>query len=147
MFEAGTALAKERIKALKKAANKGYEIRCRIDPIITYSNQWQQEYEELIARLLDTVSPKVITLGQPRFYPMLLNLIKKRNPKAGKYFASNSGLAAGKRKRASLDQRLKVYDQVINLINKYGNSKIALCKEDPEIFKELDLKQKVCNCV
>jgi len=147
IFEAGTALANERIKALKKAANKGYEIRCRIDPIITYSNQWQQEYEELIARLLDAVSPTVITLGQPRFYPMLLNLIKKRNPKAGKYFACNSGSAAGKRKRASLDQRLKIYDQVINLINKYGNCEIALCKEDPDIFKELDLKQKICNCV
>ena len=147
VFEKRTAHPHDRIKAMKRLADKGYEIRCRIDPIITYYDNWAKEYESLIKKLFDIVKPTVITLGQPRFYSMLLNLIKKRQPKAGNYFDSDSVPSVGKRERPDFEHRLSTYKKIVNMIREYGDSNIALCKEDPKIIKQLDVDQGTCNCI
>lgn len=146
-FERGTASVTERIEALKNAEKKGYEIRCRIDPIITWSENWEKAYNNLIKNLFARVSPQIVTLGQPRFYPMLLNIIKKRNPEAGEYFAEDSVLSAGKRKRVSDEQRFKIYKKLIEMVEKYGSTDIALCKEDPKLHRDLNINQISCNCI
>ncbi|MBM7855428.1 spore photoproduct lyase [Desulfohalotomaculum tongense] len=150
VFEDRTADPYSRIDALARAKAKGYRIRCRIDPIITYSDNWEEEYSELIDYLFDMVEPEVITLGQLRFYPMLLQFIKKRHPKAGEYFLNATReMGGGGRCRTEFESRAKVYKKIINLIRKKNKEPlmVAPCKEEYRMCNRLQIPFKGCNCI
>ncbi|MDA8213188.1 MAG: hypothetical protein M0021_15110 [Clostridia bacterium] len=147
-FEPGTANPYDRIEGLSKAQEKGYRIRCRIDPIITHAEDWEGDYCKVIKYLFDAVKPEVITIGQPRFYPILLQFIKRRNQEVGEFFENCAGVSAGERQRTEFRERAEVYRKIAHMIEKHGGSvTIAPCKEEPKMLKELGLNLRKCNCI
>ncbi|MBU1882270.1 radical SAM protein, partial [bacterium] len=151
-FERGTASIDERLHSLKVAADKGYRIRVRIDPIINSHPDWLNSYENgLIKPLVSQIKPELITLGQPRFYSPLLNLASKRFPEQNDFWSSIDSKTKDHRIRSSFDERKKVYISIIEMLKDHfgqGTPDLALCKEDPDLIRALGIKQKrKCNCL
>lgn len=151
IFEAGTAHPYERIKALRIAQGKGYAVRVRLDPIITASPTWEDEYLELLTHLFRAVEPEMITLGQLRFYPMLLRIIQQRHPEAGAYYADLARSQTGEhRARAEAADRTRVYKIIKQAIADVGRTSaphIALCKEEALVVRETAVDMRRCNCL
>lgn len=150
-FEHGAPEPHDRIEALSKAEMKGYRTRCRIDPIICASNDWEVDYRKLIEVLFERTRVEMITLGQPRFQPPLLNLVRKRYPEAGQVL-SRLPPWHGMEKFLTGDSRdrIEVYRRILRMIDEYsqGNSPLLMvCKEDPAIVRALKLKYGRCNCL
>jgi len=150
-FEHGTPEPYDRIEALHKAKKKGYRRRCRIDPIICASNDWEADYRQLIEVLLKRTRVEMITLGQPRFHPPLLSLVRKRYPEAGRvlsrlpaWHGMEKFLAGGSR------DRIQVYRKISSMIDEHsrGNRPLLMvCKEDPAIVRALKFRYRRCNCL
>lgn len=141
----------DRIEALGKAEMKGYRTRCRIDPIICASGEWEADYRRLIEVLSERTKVEMITLGQPRFHPPLLNLVRKRYPEAGQVL-SNLPAWHGMEKFLAGDSRdrIQVYRKISSMIDEHsrGNRPLLMvCKEDPAIVQALKLKHGRCNCL
>ena len=150
-FEHGAPKPYDRIEALAKAEMKGYRTRCRIDPIICANEDWGADYRQLIEALFQRTRVEMITLGQPRFHPSLLNLVRKRYPEAGEVL-SRLPRWHGMEKFPGGDpsDRIEVYWKILSMIDEdsRGNSPLLMvCKEDPAIVRALKLKYGRCNCL
>ena len=60
-IEKGAASTEKRIEALRKCQEAGYIVRVRFSPVFPVKN-WREENSEMVKRLLDNVTPDVITL-------------------------------------------------------------------------------------
>jgi len=152
LFENGTASIEERIEALKKAQEKGYRVRARIDPIINSVPGWEKQYEDgLIKKLANRIVPESITLGQPRFYAPLLHLCASRFPEQKDFWNHLSTKTKDHRFRVSYEERFNTYEQIIDLLNSYfkpAQLTISLCKEDPGLASALGVPfTRKCNCL
>jgi len=150
-FEHGAPKPYDRIEALRRAEMKGYRTRCRIDPIICASNDWEADYRQLIEALFERSSVEMITLGQPRFHPPLLNLVRKRYPETGQVL-SDLPPWHGMEKflTGSPSERIEVYRKILSMIDEHSRGNrplLMLCKEDPAIVRALRLKGGRCNCL
>lgn len=93
----------------------------------------------------------MITLGQPRFHPSLLNLVRKRYAEAGQVL-SRLPPWHGMEKFPAGDpsDRMEAYKRILGVIQHHdqGNSPLLMvCKEDPAIVRGLKLKYGRCNCL
>ena len=150
-FEHGAPKPYDRIEALSKAEMKGYRTRCRIDPIICARSDWEADYRQLIEALFERTRVEMITLGQPRFHPSLLNLVRKRYPEAGQVL-SNLPPWHGMQKllAGNLSDRIHVYRKILGMIDEHSRGNrpfLMVCKEDPAIVRALRLKYGRCNCL
>lgn len=148
-LEHRTASPEARIIAAAKAQKAGYEIRLRIDPIIFYST-WERDYVALVDKIFEYVQPARITIGEYRPSNGLANHISSRFPDSPLLKINRSLVKEGKKLRYPKNLRIKMFGTIIEAIKKYGKDiDIALCKEQPEIWKALCLDKKglKCNCL
>jgi spore photoproduct lyase len=160
-FELRTPSLKKRLIAARRVQEAGYPVRIRLDPIVPIPG-WKKSYKKTVQEIFDQVSPERITLGTLRFeegfynirnsifttgedLPRYLNKMKpmfppkifpgSNKPKKGKYSFTDT-------------KRIKIFDFVINEIQKCSSCDIALCKESAEVWDELglDLHQVKCVC-
>ena len=148
-FEKGTATIEERISALRKAERKGYRIRVRLDPIFIQNGENLEQYFALIDKILQ-LTPETVTLGQPRFYPPLLHIIKRRNPSDFEFYNKlvyESSLEG--RRRASDSERISIYLKLSKYIREQMSEVFpALCKEESLVWHQLKrLTSGRCNCI
>jgi len=150
-FEHGAPEPYDRIEALRKAEMKGYRTRCRIDPIICANENWEAQYRTLIEVLSKRTRVEMITLGQPRFHPPLLNLVRKRYPEAGQVLSNLPPWHGVKKLLArNPSDRIDVYRKILSIVDEHsqGNTPLLMvCKEDPAIVRALRLKYRRCNCL
>jgi len=140
-WEKGAPPVKDRIEAARKVAEAGYEVRIRIDPIIS---GFVTEYRDLIDQLLDNLTPSRITLGSLRGLQSTINAAKDKSWIPYLSEKSNWGL------RAPFSTRLTMYPAIISHLRdtKGYRGPIALCKETREIWHQLhmNLEKCLCNC-
>lgn len=144
----------QRIKAAKKLNEKGYEVRIRIDPIFPIDN-WKEEYGRIIKLLLLSLTPSRITLGTPRGLLKTKRFIEDNSwwrLAFEKYPAENTGWG----KKIYRPLRKEIYQFIIKKLRESGyKNPIALCKETPEMWREVGLdpghnpkwEKCKCNCV
>ncbi len=138
---------KKRIKAAKKAADAGYEVRFRFDPIIPIGD-WRRHYGEMVEKALTGVQPSVITLGTYRPHPALHARILKAFPDDG--FNMLNLRKNGKKMYYPDEERVEIYGYMIDLISRFApNARIGLCKETSKTWRELRMNAKKisCNCL
>jgi len=148
-LEHRTASPEERLKAAGKLQQAGYEIRLRIDPIILYST-WKKDYVDLIEKIFSYVNPERITIGEYRPSKGLASHISSRFPESS-LLKINAGLISdGTKLRYPEEHRLAMFKVIIDTIKKHDRKvKVALCKEDIKIWKNLNMQINglSCNCL
>lgn len=138
-----------RLAAAKKLQECGYEIRLRIDPVIWYST-WKRDYLELVQKIFSYVKPARITIGEYRPSKGLIAHISSRFPESSLLKVTSGLISDGTKLRYSAEYRISMFSTIINAIRKHdSNIKMALCKEDVKIWKDLGMPiyGLYCNCL
>jgi spore photoproduct lyase len=148
-LEHRTASPESRLAAAAKVQKAGYEVRLRIDPVIFYST-WEKDYMELVDKIFQFVQPTRITLGEYRPSNGLANHIGSRFPDSPLLRINKSMVREGGKLRYNKGQRIEMFRTIIEAIKQNRSDiHIALCKEQPQIWKALGLNMKglLCNCL
>ncbi|MBW1741629.1 MAG: hypothetical protein JRJ42_10940 [Deltaproteobacteria bacterium] len=148
-LEHRTASPESRLAAAARVQKAGYEVRLRIDPVIFYST-WEKDYISLVDKIFQFVQPTRITIGEYRPSNGLANHISSRFPDSPLLRINKSLVREGGKLRYPKGQRIKMFRTIIEAIRKCGaDVDIALCKEQPQIWKALGLNIKglFCNCL
>ena len=129
----------ERIDAARRVADKGFFVGFHFDPLIRYPG-CEVEYESLIARLLNRISPgKIawISLGSLRFPPSLKPIIQERFPRTKIIYEEMVKGLDGKL-RYFRPSRLDLYKRIIRCLKENGGEKVPLylCMESNTIWRE-----------
>jgi spore photoproduct lyase len=148
-LEHRTASPEARLKAAKKLQQAGYEIRLRIDPVILYST-WEKDYAYLVEKIFTYIKPERITIGEYRPSKGLASHIGSRFPESSLLKIHSGLINDGSKLRYPDEHRLTMFRVIIDAIKKHDKMvKIALCKEDTKIWKNLamHLNGLQCNCL
>jgi len=138
----------DRLRASHHAADRGFETRLRIDPVVPVKS-WHRGYKELCEQIMKENSHvDVITIGSLRGLQSTINTAHKMRKDLSwiEYISekSNWGL------RVPHEIRLEQFSYIIDLLRDLGyNGDIALCKEPLKMWKALKMKpgDAKCNCV
>ncbi|MGQ3684308.1 MAG: SPL family radical SAM protein [Candidatus Loosdrechtia sp.] len=148
-LEHRTPSPEARLIAAKKLQDLGYEIRLRIDPVVWYST-WEKDYLELVQKIFSYVKPVRITIGEYRPSRGLAAHISSRFPESSLLKVTSGLIRDGTKLRYPEENRISLFRTIINAIRKYdGKVKMALCKEDVKIWKDLGIPVNSldCNCL
>jgi len=148
-LEHRTASPEARLMAAKKLQHAGYEIRLRIDPVILYST-WKKDYVDLVEKIFAYVRPERITIGEYRPSKGLASHISSRFPDSSLLKIHSGLINDGSKLRYPKEHRLAMFRVIIDAIKKHDKKiKIALCKEDVTIWKNLGIPINglLCNCL
>jgi spore photoproduct lyase len=133
----------KRLEAAKNAADKGYEVRLRIDPMVPIEG-WKDDYRQLVGEIFDRFRPARITLGTLR--GLQSTIVHSKDRSWVKYLGESSGWG----KKIEMGLRTEMYTYIIGLMeDKYNFIEIAICKETVEMLERLgiDYTKIRCNCV
>ena len=150
-FEENTPLIEERIQAMKKCSAKGYPVRAVLMPIIPVPN-WEKIYARFLERLLSEVHLSRLTLGGICIYKNAKRLMEQKlGPQndISRQLDTKTKSRDG-RVRYGIDLRIKLYSKLIVIVREIKpDQEIALCLEEPPVWKALNLEyaQGRCNCV
>jgi len=133
----------DRINSAKQVSETGYEVRVRIDPMVSVEG-WQKAYQELVDHVFSQFIPERITLGCLRG---LASTIRCATDKSWvKYLTEKSSWGL----KPSFENRLAMYNFVISYLDKeYSFNKIGICKDTIALWRSLnmDFKKITCNCI
>jgi DNA repair photolyase len=140
----------DRLDAAKHAQELGFEIRVRLDPILTPAN-WQEDYAAFVA---DVKERGLI------FQSWTLGTYREKNSQLDGWRA-RWGLPAmewqpeedelikdGTHWHLSSKQRVMIYRSVRDIIRGvFPQARVSLCKESHAVRKQLNLCNADCNCL
>ncbi len=128
-----------RIKAAKKAIDKGFYIGFHFDPIIYYEG-WEKGYLDVIDMLKKEIDPgKVvwISMGSLRFMPDLIDFVSEEYPQS-KIFYSEFVVGLDGKMRYFAPLRKKMYRFIFkNLKEIFPDVPIYFCMESDEFWEEI----------
>lgn len=128
-----------RLKAMKKAIDKGFIIGLHFDPII-YQSAEGESYEQLIELLANYVTPSHIawiSLGSFRFPPQLKPVIQERFPKSQILTGEQITGLDGKI-RYIKPLRIAMYKAIVKALHQYlGDVFIYFCMESQDIWEKI----------
>jgi len=159
LFEWRTANMEERIEAMRRCREAGYDVRVRFSPIIPVRN-WQEENCEMIEMLFNRVQPDLVTFETLRFMDydkivryMDLDLL---DPDWLEAMEEAKGKSHKQGCEIPREWRLKVYRFIIRQLERVSpQTPYALCRAEREVWDILaeDLSRHgqspddyVCNC-
>jgi spore photoproduct lyase len=150
-FEAGTPPLAERVEAMKRCTEVGYQVRAVIMPIIPLPG-WEQAYAAFLRTLLAEVPLDRITLGGICSYRAARGLMEHRIGRTNAIsdaFDPNGPSPDG-RLRYPAHLRTDLYRHMIGIIrSRAPDLDIGLCLEEETVFRALGLTEAIgrCNCV
>ena len=134
--ERGTSSLGQRLKAARRARDKGFKVSFHIDPLI-YHQGWKKNYSGLVRQIAELFSPKEIfrlSLGALRFQPEQKALMRKRFGMEslvcqGEFFRGRDG-----KLRYDSDLRREMFQFLIREFKRSGHDEgnLFLCMETPE---------------
>ncbi|MDH5720682.1 MAG: radical SAM protein [Spirochaetia bacterium] len=144
-IEPGTASLEERLNAAQTVAENGYDIAFHLDPLIWHDN-WQNNYNKLIFRLLDTAPEnkiRWISMGSFRYSKDLKEILKMKNPHE-KITLSEMFLAEDGKYRYYAPQRKNMYEFIKNTIHEINPRLfLYLCMETKDMWERVFQKPPV----
>ncbi len=165
-FERNTPAVINRIEAMRRCAQAGYQVRAVVMPIIPVAD-WQDIYERFLSVLLESVPLSRITLGSICSYPQAQRLMELKLGKENVISSLLGGLTRFSsdengtvpfvtsksddgRLRFCRSTREEVYRCMIECIRwERPDLEIGLCLEDEPMFASLEMQESIgrCNCV
>jgi spore photoproduct lyase len=142
-YEIGSPSPRERVEGARRAAEAGYRIRFRLDPIIPVPG-WESSYRSLLEHILEVAPPERITLGSLRYFPNVKTYARKLGRDTSAFDYAFERTPADGRLRVPLSRRLRIYEYLRGLLPK--GVEVGLCKETEACHRALGIKDVVCNC-
>jgi DNA repair photolyase len=140
----------KRLEAARYAQDLGYEVRVRVDPILTIPN-WEEHYADFVAQVRAAgVNFRYWTLGSYRAKNTQLDGWRGRwglpemewQPEPGELVKEGTHLHLPE------SRRVEIYATVRDLIlREFPRGRISLCKETHSIRRQLRLCNADCNCL
>lgn len=139
-----------RFEAAKYAQSLGFEVRVRIDPILT-PDGWEEHYADFISN---------VRTAELNFHYWTLGTYREKNSQLDAW-RERWGLPAmeweptdeemeqdGTHRHLSPKRRIQIYQSVAHMIRtEFPNSRISLCKETHVVRKLVGLCNADCNCL
>lgn len=139
-----------RLEAVKYAQDLGFEVRVRVDPILTPDN-WEEQYASFIADIKNKgIKFRYWTLGTYREKNTQLDAWRERwgLPAMEWQPSENELFQDGTHRHLPEERRVAIYKKVASLIlNEFPTARISLCKETHTVRKALALCNADCNCL
>ena len=139
----------KRVRASIRVQELGFEVRWRVDPILTPPG-WEDQYEVFFREAAQAgARPSRVTLGTYRE-----NSRSLRTMAAGWGLASMEWLPAdlekdGMHSHQSREERVEIYSVIRCLVTKTWHEQlplVALCKEPMEVRRGVGVDHEMCNC-
>ncbi len=145
-----TPLITRRLEAVKFAQELGFEVRVRVDPILTPEG-WEDEYAAFIAEVRNRgIHFRYWTLGTYREKNAQLDSWRERwGLPAMEWQPGEDDLVRdGTHRHLTVERRVQVYQAITRLIRKeFPQALVSLCKETHAVRKSLALCNADCNCL
>lgn len=139
-----------RLEAARLAQDLGYEIRVRLDPILT-SPGWLEYYADFVAQVKSMeVNFRYWTLGTYREKNAQLDAWRSRwGLPPMEWQPTDEGLVHdGTHWHLPEDQRIQIYEYMGDIIRReFSDARVSLCKESHAIRSKLNLCNAECNCL
>ena len=150
-FEDNVPSVGNRLEAMKKCSAAGYPVRAVIMPVIPFDN-WEELYSRFVKRLMAEIPLERLTIGGICIYKNARRLMENR---IGAKNCISIGIdksteSEDGRARYYSETRQKMYSLISEIAQKTNpETKVALCLEEPDIWKKLGLTKNLgrCNCV
>jgi hypothetical protein len=140
----------ERLKAARYAQELGFEIRVRVDPILTPDN-WVDQYQSFIADIkAKGIHFRFWTLGTYREKNSQLDTWRELwGLPAMEWQPQDKELARdGTHLHLSEKRRIEIYTTVKDIIRcHFPQARVSLCKETHSVRKAVALRNAACNCL
>jgi DNA repair photolyase len=140
----------DRLEAARLTQWLGYEVRVRIDPILTPPG-WLEYYSDFVAQVKSMrINFRYWTLGTYREKNAQLDAWRERwGPLPMEWQPNNERLVRdGTHWHLPEDQRIQIYQSTRDIIQKqYPLAKVSLCKESHTVRSKLNLCNADCNCL
>ena len=137
-----------RLDAAALAQELGFEVRTRIDPILTPA-EWQKHYTEFVKEIRQRgLAFHYWTLGTYREKNSQLDMWRQRWGLPQMEWEPENLAADGTHRHLPASQRVEIYQTVAAIIRReIPQAKVSLCKETHDVRKALKLCNADCNCL
>lgn len=140
----------ERLLAVQHAQELGFEVRVRIDPILTPPD-WEQYYVDFLDQVKNLkLDFSYWTLGTYREKNAQLDAWRERwGLPEMEWEPDDSEMEKdGTHRHLSAKRRVQIYRSVTDIIkNQFPQAKVSLCKETHVVRKLVNLCNADCNCL
>jgi hypothetical protein len=138
----------QRLEAALFAQKLGFEVRVRIDPILTPLG-WEEYYAEFVGLVRQIgINFRYWTLGTYREKNTLLDHWRERWGLPAMEWEPTDLVKEGTHRHLSTEHRVEIYRTIASAIRReFPEAKVSLCKETHEIRKFLRLCNADCNCL
>jgi DNA repair photolyase len=149
-FERITPPISKRLDAVKYAQDLGYEVRVRVDPILT-PDSWEDQYATFAADVRNRgINFRYWTLGTYREKNTQLDAWRERwgLPPMEWQLPDNELVKDGTHRHLSEEHRIAIYRKTTDIIlREFPKARVSLCKETHTVRKSLALCNADCNCL
>ncbi len=140
----------KRLEAARYAQDLGYEVRVRVDPILTIPN-WEEHYADFVAQVKAAgINFRYWTLGTYREKNTQLDGWRERWQLPAMEWQPDEGelVKEGTHRHLPEARRIEIYTTVRDLIaREFPRGRASLCKETHSVRKALRLCNADCNCL
>jgi len=135
-----TASTRDRLKAMKAAADAGYMIAIHFDPMIYYE-EWERDYRELAKCILETIPNRRIawvSVGSLRFNPEMKQIMELNYP-GSRATSAEMVLGNDGKMRYVKPLRIRMYRAIMDEILRVRKDPffIYLCMERWDVWKRV----------
>lgn len=149
-YERITPPISKRLDAVKYAQDLGFEVRVRVDPILT-PDGWEDHYAAFIADVKNAgINFRYWTLGTYREKNAQLDAWRERwgLPPMEWQLSESELVKDGTHRHLPEERRVAIYRTVVDLIRReFPRARVSLCKETHAVRKALALCNADCNCL
>jgi len=149
-YERITPSISRRLNAVKYAQDLGFEVRVRVDPILT-PNGWEDQYAAFVADVRNMgINFRYWTLGTYREKNAQLDAWRERwgLPPMEWQLPDNELVKDGTHRHLSEEHRVAIYRKTTEIIRReFPRARVSLCKETHAVRKALALCNADCNCL
>ena len=137
-----------RLDAARLAQDLGYEVRVRVDPILTPGG-WEAQYRDFVAEVKQSgVNFRYWTLGTYREKNKQLDAWRDRWSLPEMEWEPTELESDGTHRHLPVQRRVEIYHAVTNAIQaEFPEARVSLCKETHQVRKMLRLCNSDCNCL
>jgi DNA repair photolyase len=139
---------RKRLEAAKYAQDLGFDVRVRIDPILTPEG-WENAYAAFFAEIKQAgIAFQYWTLGTYREKNVQLDAWRERWGLPPMEWQPSGIKQDGTHRHLAEEQRISIYRTVSTALSReFPRARVSLCKETHTVRKALALCNADCNCL